>query len=160
MWKKKPKAGAQNCFYVTHHIFDGREDLSEGDLAGVVRQFSLVADPVVEVSSSRVLQHQVEAARHLHHLVQTHHVGVPEHLHAADLPGEQTLGLRVQPCLIQDLQGDFVYGRDKGKDREPLHKATRQISTIMDFWPMPGAKKYTTTTNLNWSYKSVDKKII
>lgn len=95
--------------YVTHHVFDGRKDLGERDLADVVRQFSLIADPVVEVSTSCVLQHQVEAARRLHHLIQTDHVGVLQGLHAADLPGEQTLGLSIQPRSVQDLQGHFVY---------------------------------------------------
>lgn len=98
-----------------NHIFDGRNDLGEGGLAGVVRQFSLVADPVVEVSSSCVLQHQVKPARQLHYLVQTDHVGVLEALHAADLPGEQTLGLKVQPCLVDNLQSHFVCMRtDEG----------------------------------------------
>lgn len=105
--------GKTKCFYVTNHIFDGRQDLGKGDLAGVVRQFSLVADPVVEVSPSCVLQHQVEAAWRVHHLVQTDHVGVVEELHAADLPGEQTLGLNIQPGLIQDLQGHFIYEEDR-----------------------------------------------
>lgn len=103
----------QKCSYATNHIFDGRENLGEGNLAGVVRQFSLVADLVVEVSSPCVLQHKVETARCLQYLVQTDHIGMLQRLHAANLPGEQTVGLTVQPCLIQDLQGHFVYKDDR-----------------------------------------------
>lgn len=100
-------------FAIAYHVFDGGEDLCEGDLAAVVGQLPLAADLVVQVSSSGVLQHQVEAARRLHHLVQVDHVGVAQVLHARDLPGEQTLGLRVQPGLIQDLQSHLVYRTDK-----------------------------------------------
>ena len=92
-----------------HHVFDSREDLGEDELAGVVCALPLVADLVVEVASSCVLQHQVEAAGRLHHLVESHHVGVLQEVHAADLLVEQTLGLSVQLGLIQDLQGHFVY---------------------------------------------------
>lgn len=106
---------------ISHHIFDGREDLGEGDLAGDVGQFGLGADPVVQVSSSGVLQHQEQAAGRLHHLVQTHHVGVAQALHAADLPGEQALGVAVQPGPVQDLQGHFVYEEDTGT----LHSMNR-----------------------------------
>lgn len=98
---------------MTDHVFDGRQDLGEDDLAVGVRELPLVADPVVQVSSPCVLQHQVEAAGSLHHLVQTDHVGVLQGLHAADLPGQQALGLYVQPRPVQDLQGHFVYEGDR-----------------------------------------------
>lgn len=92
----------------TNHVFDCRENLGKGDLAGVVGELSLIADLVVEVSSTRIFQHQVETAGCLHHLIQMEHVGISEDLHAADLPGKQSLHLSVHPGLIQDLHGHFV----------------------------------------------------
>lgn len=115
MGKRK---GANKGFCPTDHVFDGGEDLGEGDLADVVGQLALVADLVVEVPPAGVLQHQVEAARRLHHFVQTQHIGVAQELHAADLPGEETLGLGVQPGLVQDLQGHFVCEESRRRDTE------------------------------------------
>lgn len=59
------------------------------------------------------------------------HVGVLEELHAADLPGEQTLGLSVQPGLIQDLQGHFVYKKNRWKDMETSHNS---LAVNMGTW--------------------------
>lgn len=96
----------------THHIFNGREDLGECDLAGVVGKFALIANLVVEVSTTGVLQHQVEAARHLHDFIETDHVGVLHGVHAADFPGEKSLRLIVKSRLVQDFKGHFIW-KDK-----------------------------------------------
>ncbi|KAG7270660.1 hypothetical protein CRUP_032179 [Coryphaenoides rupestris] len=63
------------------------------------------SDTGVEVPAAGVLQRQVEAAGRVQHLVETHHVGVLQALHAGDLPCQESLGLHVQPRFVQDLQG-------------------------------------------------------
>lgn len=125
---------------IANHVFDGGEDLGEGDFAGIVAQFAFTADAVVQVSPAGVLQHQVEAARRLHHLVQTDDVGMLQGLHAVDLPGEQALGLSVQPHPVQDLQGYLVCQRGEREEscssRDLLGEAAQKAQ--MQMFPCKG----------------------
>lgn len=67
---------------LAHHVFDCRQDLGEHELALQVRQAPSGADAGEQLSSTRVLHHQVEPLERLHHLIQAHYVGVGHLLHA------------------------------------------------------------------------------
>ena len=68
-----------------HHVFHSRDDLCEHHLALQVVELPSGGDSGEEVSTAAVLHHQVQLPAGLHHLVQTHDVGVAQLLHAADL---------------------------------------------------------------------------
>lgn len=60
-------------------------------------------DTVVHVAAVAQLQNEVELGGRVNDLVETHHVGVLHHLHAADLLEEVTSSHRVQLGLIDDF---------------------------------------------------------
>ena len=52
------------------HVLDRRDQLGDHGACHGLGQRSLVGDPPLEVTRGRVLQHQVDVVRRLHHLVQ------------------------------------------------------------------------------------------
>lgn len=68
-----------------HHVFYSRDDLCKHQLGFQVVQFPPGGDSGEQVPTAAVLHHQIQLPAGLHHLVQTHYVGMAQLLHAADL---------------------------------------------------------------------------
>lgn len=90
-------------------MLDCRQNLRKHKLALQVRETTPVADPTEQLSSASILHHQIEPLERLHHLIQTHYVGVSQLLHATDFRGKKCLRLLVQTHLIQDFYCHSLY---------------------------------------------------
>lgn len=127
VWKQNVKVklwGGQH----THHVFDSRQYLREDQFTLQIRQASSGGDPGEQLSSRRVLHHQMKPAKRLHHLIQTHDVGVGQSLHAAYLRREQPLRALVQTQLIQDLNSYPFWERRVKEKKES--KCTANITWV------------------------------
>lgn len=89
----------------THHVFDGRDNLSKHQLGLQIVQLPPGGDPGEQVSAAAILHHQVELLAALQHLVKPHYVRVAQLLHAADLARHHRLALFIQTLLVDDFDG-------------------------------------------------------
>lgn len=97
-------AGRRERRLKTHHVFDGRDDLSKHQLGLQVIQLPPGGDPGEQVSAAAILHHQVQLLAALQHLVKPHYVRVAQLLHAADL-GHHRLAPFIQTLLVYDFDG-------------------------------------------------------